>query len=181
MITNDSQMTGAIGESLVVAELIKQGWVAMNVNAAVRNCKSIDVICIKCDENTWQHQSSLIQVKARRGKDFPTGFSLRQSINLDELNREVKGPYVFVSLDEDNNPDYYILSRSQFIKLLYSLHDRYCNKIQREKPLNMSLPAELHLGLLQGNDGRPSKGLPGFKNPFPGNIFHNAWENIWKD
>ncbi len=49
MITNDSQMTGAIGESLVVAELIKKGWVAMNVNAAVRNCKSIDVICIKCD------------------------------------------------------------------------------------------------------------------------------------
>ena len=153
----------------------------MNVNAAVRNCKAIDVICIKCEENTWQHQSSLIQVKARRGKDFPTGFSLRQSTNLEELNREVKGPYVFVSLDEDNNPDYYILSRSQFIKLLYSLHDRYCNKIQREKPLNLSLPAELHLGLLQGNDGRPSKGLPGFKNPFPGNIFHNAWENIWKD
>ena len=155
MITNNSQMTGAIGESLVVAELIKKGWVAMNVNAAVRNCKAIDVICIKCDKNTWQHQSSLIQVKARRGKDFPTGFSLRQSINLDELNREVKGPYVFVSLDEDNNPDYYILSRSQFIKLLYSLSDRYCNKIQREKPLNLSLPAELHLGLLQGNDGRP--------------------------
>ena len=108
MITNDSQMTGAIGESLVVAELIKNGWVAMNVNAAVRNCKAIDVICIKCDENTWQHQSSLIQVKARRGKDFPSGFSLRQSTNLEELNREVKGPYVFVSLDEDNNPDYYI-------------------------------------------------------------------------
>lgn len=53
MITNDSQMTGAIGESLVVAELIKKEWVAMNVNAAVRNCKAIDVICIKCDENTW--------------------------------------------------------------------------------------------------------------------------------
>ena len=127
MITNDSQMTGAIGESLVVAELIKKGWVAI------------------------------------------------------ELNREVKGPYVFVSLDKDNNPDYYILSRSQFIKLLYSLSDRYCNKIQHEKPLNLSLPAELHLRLLQGNDGRPNKGLPGFKNPFPGNIFHNAWENIWKD
>ena len=44
MITNYSQMTGAIGESLVVAELIKKGWVAMNVNAAVRNCKAIDLI-----------------------------------------------------------------------------------------------------------------------------------------
>lgn len=134
MITNDTQMTGAIGESLVVSELIKQGWAAMNVNAAVRNCKATDVICVKCDEDTWQHQSSLIQVKARRGKDFPTGFSLRQSIDWDELNNEVKGPYVFVALDENNNPDYYILSRSQFIKLLYSLHDRYCNHIPREKP-----------------------------------------------
>lgn len=181
MIANNTQITGAIGESLVVAELIKRGWVAMNVNSAVRNCKTIDIICVKFDENTWHHQSSLVQVKARRGKDFPTGLSLRQSIDLEELDRVVKGPYVFVSLDENNNPDYYILSRSQFIKLLYLLHDRYCNKIKRKKTLNLSLPAELHLELLQGNDSKTRKGLPEFKNPFPGNIFHNAWENIWKD
>ena len=81
----------------------------------------------------------------------------------------------------ENNPNYYILSRSQFIKLLYEIHDRYCNKIQRKKTLNMSLPAEINLNQLQGKDGRNSNGVEGFKNPFPGNIFHNAWNNIWED
>lgn len=181
MIVNDRQLIGAIGESLVVTELIKKGWVAMNANIAVRNHKAIDVVCVKFDEQSWKHQSALIQVKTRRGRDFPTGFSLRQSINKEELEKEVKGPYVFVYIDDDNNPDYYILSRSQLINLVYELHNRYCNKVPRNKPLNMSMPAEIHLGILQGSDGRSTKGLLGFKNPFPGNIFHNAWDNIWKD
>lgn len=73
MITNDSQMTGAIGESLVVAELIKKGWVAMNVNAAVRNCKAIDVICIKCDE---KHMAAPIFAYTSKSKTRK-GFSYR--------------------------------------------------------------------------------------------------------
>ena len=181
MKSNDKQFTGAVGESLVITELLKRGWTAANANTVIRNNKSIDIICIKCDDNTWHHQSALIQVKARYGRDFPSGFSLRDSIDLEELNKKVKGPYVFVYFDEENNPDYYILSRSQFIKLLYEIHDRYCNKIQRKKNLNMSLPAEINLNQLQGKDGRNNNGIERFKNPFPGNIFHNAWNNIWED
>lgn len=177
---NDRQLTGALGESLVITELIKNGWVAVNANTSVRNHKSIDIICVKCDEDTYKHKSALVQVKTRRGKDFPTGFNLYQSANLEFLEKEVKGPYVFVHIDNDNNPNFYVLSRSHFIKLLYELHIRY-NNIPRQRPLNDKMPAELHLSLLQGNDGKSSKGIEGFKNPFPGNIFHNAWGNIWKE
>lgn len=180
-INNDSQMTSALGECFVITELIKQDWVALNANTAVRNHKSIDVVCVKYNNETWEHESALIQVKARRGKDFPTGFSLKESVDLNYLKHEVKGPYVFVHIDKNNTPDFYILSRSQFIKLLYELHDRYVNKIKRQKQLNVSLPAELTLKMLQGHDGNSSKGVPGFKNPFPGNIFHNNWKNIWED
>ena len=49
---NDRQLTGALGESLVITELIKNGWVAVNANTSVRNHKSIDIICVKCDEDT---------------------------------------------------------------------------------------------------------------------------------
>lgn len=96
MSNNQSQMTGAYGEALAVTELIKRAYVALNANASVRNHRSIDIVCIRCDDATWTHKSVLIQVKARRGRDFPTGFNLSESINVDLLNKEVKGPYVFI-------------------------------------------------------------------------------------
>ncbi|AUI53886.1 hypothetical protein CRM71_00100 [Prevotella jejuni] len=96
MSNNHSQMTGAYGEALVVTELIKRGCVALNANASVRNHRSIDIVCIRYDDATWTHKSVLIQVKARRGRDFPTGYNLSESINIDQLNKEVKGPYVFI-------------------------------------------------------------------------------------
>ena len=95
MSNNQSQMTGAYGEALVVTELIKRGYVALNANSSVRNHRSIDIVCIRYDDATWTHKSLLIQVKARRGRDFPTGFNLSESINIDLLNKEIKGPYVF--------------------------------------------------------------------------------------
>ena len=96
MSNNQSQMTGAYGEALVVTELVKRGYVALNANTAVRNHRAIDIVCIKYDDATWAHKSVLIQVKARRGRDFPTGYNLSESINIDLLNKEVKGPYVFI-------------------------------------------------------------------------------------
>ena len=96
MSNNQSQMTGAYGEALVVTELVKRGYVALNANSSVRNHRSIDIACIRYDDATWTHKSVLIQVKARRGRDFPTGYNLSESINIDLLNKEAKGPYVFI-------------------------------------------------------------------------------------
>lgn len=47
MSNNQSQITGAYGEALVVTELIKRGYVALNANASVRNHRSIDIVCIR--------------------------------------------------------------------------------------------------------------------------------------
>lgn len=174
-------MTGAYGEALVVTELIKRGCVALNANASVRNHRSIDIVCIRYDDSTWAHKSVLIQVKARRGRDFPTGYNLSESINVDLLNKEVKGPYVFIYLHDENAPEYYILSRKQLIKLLSGLHIAFCKNIKGNTSRMNSEPALLSLRFIQGENGKKGTRLDGYINPFPGNIFHNAWDNIWKE
>ncbi|WP_311455257.1 hypothetical protein [uncultured Prevotella sp.] len=181
MSNNQSQMTGAYGEALVVTELVKRGYVALNANAAVRNHRAIDIVCIKYDDATWAHKSVLIQVKTRRGRDFSTGFNLSESINIDLLNKEVKGPYVFIYLKDENSPEYYILSRKQLIKLLSGLHIAYCKNITGNTSRMNSEPAMLSLRFIQGENGKKGTRLDGYINPFPGNIFHNAWDNIWKE
>lgn len=173
-------MTGAYGEALVVTELIKRGCVALNANASVINHRSIDIVCIRYDDSTWAHKSVLIQVKARRGRDFPTGYNLSESINVDLLNKEVKGPYVFIYLHDENAPEYYILSRKQLIKLLSGLHIAFCKNIKGNTSRINSEPAMLSLRFIQGANGKKGTRLDGYINPFPGNIFHNAWDNIWK-
>lgn len=168
-------MTGAYGEALVVTELIKRGCVALNANASVINHRSIDIVCIRYDDSTWAHKSVLIQVKARRGRDFPTGYNLSESINIDQLNKEVKGPYVFIYLHDENAPEYYILSRKQLIKLLSGLHIAFCKNIKGNTSRINSEPAMLSLRFIQGENGKKGTRLEGYINPYPGNIFHNAW------
>ena len=70
MSNNQSQMTGAYGEVLVVTELIKRGYVALNANSSVRNHRAIDIVCIRYDDATWTHKSLLIQVKLVEGETF---------------------------------------------------------------------------------------------------------------
>ena len=168
-------MTGAYGEALVVTELIKRGCVALNANASVINHRSIDIVCIRYDDSTWAHKSVLIQVKARRGRDFPTGYNLSESINVDLLNKEVKGPYVFIYLHDENAPEYYILSRKQLIKLLSGLHIAFCKNIKGNTSRMNNEPAMLSLRFIQGENGKKGTSLDGYINPFPGNIFHDAW------
>lgn len=168
-------MTGAYGEALVVTELIKRGCVALNANASVINHRSIDIVCIRYDDSTWAHKSVLIQVKARRGRDFPTGYNLSESINVDLLNKEVKGPYVFIYLHDENAPEYYILSRKQLIKLLSGLHIAFCKNIKGNTSRMNNEPAMLSLRFIQGENGKKGTRLDGYINPYPGNIFHDAW------
>lgn len=59
---------GAIGESLVVAKLMQQGWDAFNANCTIKNYKSIDIICLNSDlredgDLRWKPKTALVQVK----------------------------------------------------------------------------------------------------------------------
>ena len=100
---------GAIGENLVVAKLMQQGWDAFNANCTIKNYKSIDIVCLNADlkENDrlwWKPKTSLIQVKTSVQTNIPAGFNIREALNKDYLQQMVIGPYVFVSAEpkEDN-------------------------------------------------------------------------------
>lgn len=47
MARSDSQLVGAMGETIVLYELMYRGWVPANVNAFVRNARNIDIVAIK--------------------------------------------------------------------------------------------------------------------------------------
>ena len=42
---------GAIGEKLVVAKLMKQGWDAFNANCTIKNYNTIEVVCLNAIMN----------------------------------------------------------------------------------------------------------------------------------
>jgi hypothetical protein len=47
MARGDSQLVGAMGETIVLYELMYRGWVPANVNVFVRNARNIDIVAIK--------------------------------------------------------------------------------------------------------------------------------------
>ena len=100
---------GAIGENLVVAKLMQQGWDAFNANCTIKNYKSIDIVCLntdlkESDELWWKPRTSLVQVKTSVQNNIPAGFSIQEALNKDYLQQMVKGQYVFVSAKlMDNN------------------------------------------------------------------------------
>lgn len=96
----------------------------------------------------------------------------------------VKGPYVFVYAKKVNDKydfKYYILSRSQFIELLYQSHYYYVNGYKRIKELNKRSPAGLHLRWLEGKSDKATNNHMEFINPVNGVTCENCWDNIWKD
>ena len=93
---------GSIGENLVVAKLMQQGWDAFNANCTIKNYKSIDIVCLNADlkesdELWWKPKTSLVQVKTSVQNNIPAGFSIEESLDKKYLESMVKGPYVFVS------------------------------------------------------------------------------------
>lgn len=141
---------GAIGENLVVAKLMQQGWDAFNANCTIKNYKSIDIICLNSDlreegELNWKPKTALVQVKTSWQKNIPVGFSIEQSQDIEYLGNNVKGPYVFIHMQEKDKEisfRYFIISRKNFIKLVYELHHWYIHDYKREKSLVMSAPAD---------------------------------------
>ncbi len=180
---------GAIGENQVVSMLMQHGWDAFNANCTIKNFKSIDIVCLNSDipENAtcwWKPKSSLIQVKTSVQRNIPTGFSIEESLNVAYLEKHVKGAYVFVYVDTSKDVwsfRYFIISRQQFIKLLFAAHDWYDNGYNREKPISKKSPAGIKIEWLEGKDEKETARHIAFHNPLQGISCENCWENIWKD
>lgn len=94
---------GAIGENEVVSKLMQHGWDAFNANCTLKNYKSIDIVCLKSTqknlEKPWMPEVALIQVKTSVQKTIPAGFKIKESLQKNTLEQQVKGPYVFILAD----------------------------------------------------------------------------------
>ena len=96
----------------------------------------------------------------------------------------VKGPYVFVYaqlVNDEYTFHYYIISRRQFIDLLYESHQWYKYSWNREKDIKDSSPACLSTKWLSGVGEHETDKHEKFINPLQGVSTENSWDNIWKD
>jgi Holliday junction resolvase-like predicted endonuclease len=179
---------GAIGENMVVAKLMQQGWDAFNANCTIKNYKSIDIVCLNADlkesdELWWKPRTSLVQVKTSVQNNIPAGFSIQEALNKDYLQQMVKGPYVFVSAKPIENGyafRYFIISRTQFIDLLYVAHQYYVNVLHQNDKIELSAPSGLTISWLEGKPEFSSRNQADFGNPLSESC-EDKWENIWKD
>ena len=76
---------------------------------------------------------------------------------------------------------YYIISRRQFIDLLYESHRWYKHLWNREKDIKDSSQACLSTKWLSGVGENQTDKHEKFINPLQGVSTENCWDNIWKD
>lgn len=177
---------GAIGESYVQMRLMQQGWDAFNANSTYNNYKSVDIVCLKPeDDMAWKPRTALIQVKTTKQKAFPLGFTIDQCLDKEFLKDHIIGPWAFVAVASEKDMSTfrcYVLTREQVIELAYESHDWYKNKWKREKEISGSSVAALQEEWLRGEikkaEGETGK-HPAFINPLKGVDTHEAWDNIW--
>lgn len=177
---------GSIGENLVVTKLMQEGWDAFNANCTIKNYKSIDIVCLNSDEYEtdelwWKPKTALVQVKTSVQNTIPAGFSIEESLDKEYLEKMVKGPYVFVSAKRNNDAysfRYFIVSRKQFINLLYNAHLFYDNKHNGSEVKNA--PACITISWLEGKPNFSPRTPEEFGNPIK-ETCEDKWENIWKE
>lgn len=195
MSQQERARAGAIGENLVIAKLMQQGWDAFNANVTIKNCKSIDLVCFNGDKSNpdkpYQPAYSLIQVKTCRQKNIPAGFTIGQCLDKEFLKNNIMGPYVFIYA-KDTEYRYFIISRNDVIELLYQGHifyvdgynrniDENTNSNEKRNGISLNSMAGLPIRWLEGKSEPATNKHCAFINPFDGISFENQWDNIWKD
>ena len=185
---SDKARLGAMGENLVVAQLMQRGWDAFNANCSIKNYKSIDIVCLNADlkesdELWWKPKTSLVQVKTSVQNNIPAGFSIQETLDKEYLQQMVKGPYVFVSV-KLNNDNYsfrfFVISRKQFIDLLYEAHNYYVNVLHQADNIALSAPACISISWLEGKPEFSSRNKVSFGNPLTESC-ESIWDNIWEE
>lgn len=180
----------AMGENLVITQLLQKGWDAFNANFSLNNYKSIDIVCInnripESTEHWWKPKTSFVQVKTSVENNITTGFSMKQALDKDYLWKMVKGPYVFVSAIKDKITNqfsfrYFIIPRSVFVKLLYISNVFYINVIHKNENMVLSAPACISISWLEGGQEFSPMHKTHFDNPLDISC-ENEWRNIWED
>lgn len=173
---NKAQL-GVIGEHLVAIELLKRGWDAILANMSINNIASYDIVCVDPSTN----KTALIQVKTSIGTNIPVGFCLDNAITS-FLETKIVGPWVFVYIDKDELPHFYILSASETIKLINDSNEWYRYQWKdsyRKNPVNPKNPVGVTINWLEGKGEPDNKRHYSFVNPLV-ETSENKWNKIWE-
>lgn len=109
-------MTGLAGEYMVAGMMNMKGWIA---SLTLKNFPGVDIF----GKNPETDQNISVQVKTTRDKySFNIGINRPKRKELDQI---IKGPFVFVHIDESENVSYYILTRDEIIDLINTTDDDY--------------------------------------------------------
>lgn len=171
---------GAIGEHMVAAKVLAEGWDAILANMSVSNIKSYDIVCVHPTG-----QTALVQVKTSVGKNIPIGMSLRNAVK-EKLNERIVGPWVFVYLEKKGNeyvPRYFVLSRSEMISLTSESNDWYCYQWKssfRKAPVSQDNQCGIKVEWLEGKGEKDNDRHSAFTNPLSCSA-EDQWHKIWEE
>ncbi len=182
---------GAIGEHQTLSRLLLLGYNAAITNLSVENTESTDILC-----RDSKGRFCAIQVKTTSEDNWKTGISHKEffdkkgQIDLEKgrkfLENKVVGPWVFVQVGVSSvipTFNFFVLSRSEVIDMIYSNEEWYLTGYNRKKPLKGTGPICLYAPWLSGNGVPANNNHIEWVNPFssPNYKFEEAWHNLWID
>lgn len=145
----DNLRLGCAGEYMVAAMMNLNGWDAALTQ---KNYPSVDIFGYNKDLD----KNARIQVKAASVKSFLIGFCHN---NRDNMYNDIEGPYVFVYFKDHMTPEYYIVNKQEFIRLVLKEDDAYFNR-PRKKGIKSDYPIAVSIDSL----------MP----------YKDQWDNLWK-
>lgn len=146
----DNLRLGCAGEYMVAAMMNLNGWDAALTQ---KNYPSVDIF----GYNKFLDKNVRIQVKTASVNSFLIGF---RHDNRDNMSSEIEGPYVFVYFKDRFIPEFYIINKQDFIKLILQEDDAYFNRPRKNGGIKPTYPIAVSVDSL-----KPYK---------------DQWENLWK-
>ncbi len=131
-------LSGIAGEYFVAAELSRRGYVA---SLTLRNTRGIDILASNADATT----SVGIQVKTKQGRG--ADWMLNKKAESDTADNLF---FVFVTLNELGNPEYYIVPKTEVAKFVTDSHKKWLATPGRRGQVHVDTP----MRKFKDSDGR---------------------------
>lgn len=123
-------LSGVAGEYFVAAELSRQGFVA---SLTLRNTRGIDILVSSADAT----RAVGVQVKTKQGRGAE--WVLSEKVERDDLAENLV--FVFVVLNEQDPPDYYVVPRADVAAYTRRFHAEWlagaasAGRVRRDGPM----------------------------------------------
>lgn len=121
-------LSGIAGEYFVAAELSRRGYVA---SVTLRNTRGIDILASNADAT----KSVGIQVKTKQGRG--ADWMLNRKVESDTADNLF---FVFVTLNELGNPEYYIVPKGEVAKFVTDSHRKWLVTPGRRGQVHVDTP-----------------------------------------